>query len=103
MKAMSKPYREPYLAAKGGEGSHDDHRVTADGQTLMRQAPMTANEYLCSRRSIISTPSLGQGYAKAHPELLRSEHGQGRWSPANRKALSSCSAAFSPPLSSPSR
>lgn len=69
MKAMSKPYLEPYLPAGGGEGFRDDHRVTASGQTLMRQAPMTADEYLHSAIDCIDA-RLGKGYAKAHPELI---------------------------------
>jgi hypothetical protein len=43
--------------------------IEANNQTLLRQAPMTANEYLMSAIGHIDQ-QLGKGYAKAHPELI---------------------------------
>lgn len=43
--------------------------VAADSSTLMRQAPMTAHDYLLAAVHDIDE-ILGKGYAKAHPELL---------------------------------
>ena len=43
--------------------------VTADAMTLMRQAHMTAGEYLDHGVRDIDG-AFGQGYARAHPELL---------------------------------
>jgi hypothetical protein len=45
------------------------HRVEADSTTLMRQAPMTAHDYLLSAVHDIDE-MLGKGYARAHPELI---------------------------------
>ncbi len=43
--------------------------MAADAHTLMNQAPMTADKYLLDCiRSI--DEALGDGYAKAHPEVL---------------------------------
>jgi hypothetical protein len=44
-------------------------RITANGDTLMRQAPMTADLYLGEAIEDIDK-RLGKGYAKAHPELV---------------------------------
>lgn len=46
-------------------------RIEADGDTLMRQAPMTANSYLMEAIASIDK-ALGAGYAAAHPELIAS-------------------------------
>jgi hypothetical protein len=47
----------------------DVGRVTADFTTLMRQAPMTAHDWMA--RAITDIDELfGKGYAKAHPELV---------------------------------
>jgi hypothetical protein len=43
--------------------------ITADFTTLIRQASMTADEYLMKAITNIDA-RLGQGYAKAHPELI---------------------------------
>lgn len=43
--------------------------ITADGETLMRLAWMTADEYLYHAIDCIDE-KLGKGYAKAHPELV---------------------------------
>jgi len=43
--------------------------ITADYETMMRQAPMTAREYLLRAVRDIDE-ILGVGYAKAHPELI---------------------------------
>lgn len=43
--------------------------ITASYETLMRQAPMTADEYLhAAVRSL--DKQFGEGYAQAHPELV---------------------------------
>jgi hypothetical protein len=47
----------------------DSYSVEAGNQTLLRQAPMTACEYMrCAIHDIDTT--FGKGYAKAHPELI---------------------------------
>jgi hypothetical protein len=61
--------REPYLPYAPTLGHSGDHSVTADNQTLMRQGPMTANEYLMSAIGHIDN-ELGEGYAAKHPELI---------------------------------
>jgi hypothetical protein len=43
--------------------------IEAGNSTLLKQAPMTADEYLASAISCIDD-KLGNGYAKAHPELV---------------------------------
>jgi hypothetical protein len=43
--------------------------IDAGNPTLLRQAPMTANEYLMSAIDHIDQ-KLGKGYAKQHPELI---------------------------------
>ena len=60
------PHREPYLPHSDPDGSS---RISANNQTLMRQGPMTADEYLHSAIDHIDD-RLGAGYAKAHPELV---------------------------------
>jgi hypothetical protein len=47
----------------------DTYTVTAGNSTLLRQASMTADEYLCEAMQRIDR-RLGKGYAKAHPELI---------------------------------
>jgi hypothetical protein len=44
-------------------------RIEADSETLLRQASMTASEYLDRAVESIDT-LLGAGYAKQHPELI---------------------------------
>ena len=46
-----------------------DDRVTTGSATLMRQAPMAADEYLHSAIDCVDA-RLGKGYAQAHPELI---------------------------------
>jgi hypothetical protein len=43
--------------------------IEAGNETLLRQAPMTAHDYLLKAVSNIDE-ILGEGYARAHPELL---------------------------------
>jgi hypothetical protein len=43
--------------------------ITADAETLMRQAWMTADEYLGRAVECIDS-HLGEGYAKQHPEVI---------------------------------
>ena len=69
MTKANEQYREPYFPSGGSSMTHADHRVTAGSATLMRQAPMTADEYLHSAIDCIGA-RLGAGYAKAHPELI---------------------------------
>jgi hypothetical protein len=64
---MKYPTKEPYLPHHGGP--LDSHSVEAGNQNLLRQAPMTANEYLLSAIDHIDY-QLGTGYAKQHPELI---------------------------------
>jgi hypothetical protein len=64
---MTHTYTDPYLPHHGGQP--DGHSIDAGNQTLLRQAPMTANEYLLSAVDHIDE-KLGKGYAKAHPELI---------------------------------
>jgi hypothetical protein len=45
------------------------NRITADNTTLMRQAPMTANEYFCEAIKFIDD-RFDDGYAQAHPEFV---------------------------------
>ena len=47
----------------------DSTTITASGTTLMRQAPMTAGEYMDAAVLEIDK-KFGKGYAKAHPELV---------------------------------
>jgi hypothetical protein len=65
---MSEPYREPYLPY-AGNNIWDGRSIEASNQTLLRQAPMTAYEYLLSAIDHIDQ-KLGKGYAKQHPELI---------------------------------
>ena len=44
--------------------------ITADADTLMRQAAMTADEYLRKAISAIDEAFDERGYAKKHPELI---------------------------------
>lgn len=44
-------------------------RITADATTLMRQASMTAHEYLVEAVKHIDN-EMGKGYSKEHPELV---------------------------------
>jgi len=72
MKTDNDSYREPYLPWAPTQEFRDPDgglRVTADSQTLLRQAPMTANEYLISAIDHIDN-QLGKGYAAKHPELI---------------------------------
>jgi hypothetical protein len=66
---MSEPYREPYLPLPPNISALDSRSVEAGNQTLLRQAPMTAYEYLLSAIDHIDQ-KLGKGYAKQHPELI---------------------------------
>jgi hypothetical protein len=51
-------------------GLNDFHKsIEAGNSTLLRQAPMTADEYLHSAIDCIDE-RLGKGYAKVHPELI---------------------------------
>jgi hypothetical protein len=43
--------------------------ITAGNETLLRQAPMTAHDYMMKAISDIDE-LLGKGYAKQHPELI---------------------------------
>jgi len=43
--------------------------ITAGNETLLRQAPMTAHDYMMKAISDIDE-LLGEGYAKKHPELI---------------------------------
>jgi hypothetical protein len=65
---MSEPYREPYLPYAD---PHDkcNTSIKAGNSTLLRQAPITANEYLLSAVDHIDQ-KLGKGYAAKHPELI---------------------------------
>jgi hypothetical protein len=63
-----KSYHEPYLPY-AGNSPLDAHSIEASNQTLLRQAPMTADEYLHSAIDHIDD-RLGKGYAKQHPELI---------------------------------
>ena len=45
-------------------------RITADAETLMRQAPMTVADYLQAAIKDIDHQFNTTGYAKAHPELV---------------------------------
>jgi hypothetical protein len=47
----------------------DTPYVTAGNETLFRQAPMTAHDYMMKAISDIDE-LLGKGYAKQHPELI---------------------------------
>jgi hypothetical protein len=45
------------------------YSITADSDTLLRQASATADNYLMNAIEDIDK-RLGRGYAKAHPELI---------------------------------
>ena len=62
-------YREPYLPPGPSGAFPAGYSVTADGETLLRQAPMAANDYLMSAIGHIDN-ELGGGYAAKHPELI---------------------------------
>jgi len=47
----------------------DTHCIEAGNETLLRQAPMTAHDYMMKAISDIDE-LLGKGYAKQHPELI---------------------------------
>lgn len=47
----------------------EGHSIEAGNHTLLRQAPMTADDYMRSAIDHIDK-ALGKGYAKAHPELI---------------------------------
>lgn len=61
---MKEPYLPP-LPHSWFNGS----TIDAGNETLLRQAPMTANEYLLSAIDHIDA-KLGAGYAAKHPELI---------------------------------
>lgn len=44
-------------------------RVTADGDELLKQASMTADEYF-SKACVRIDKQFGNGYAEKHPELI---------------------------------
>lgn len=47
----------------------DENEITASNDTLLKQAPMTANEYM--RKAIDAIDKeFGAGYAKGNPELV---------------------------------
>ena len=60
-------YKDPYFP----HAAPNDYNRTIDAgnATLLRQAPMTADEYLHSAIDCIDE-RLGKGYAKQHPELI---------------------------------
>lgn len=45
------------------------YEITASSDTLLRQASMTADEYMSRAIGYIDS-ALGEGYAKKHPELI---------------------------------
>ena len=47
----------------------DAYRIEAGSETLFRQAPMTAHDYMLKAIDDIDK-LLGKGYAKQHPELI---------------------------------
>lgn len=53
-----------------------DDCITAGTETLFRQAPMTAHDYMLNAISDIDK-RLGKGYAKQHPEADRGLHTDG--------------------------
>jgi len=46
----------------------DTHCIEVGSETLFRQAPMTAHDYMLKASDIDEL--LGKGYAKQHPELI---------------------------------
>jgi hypothetical protein len=66
---MEDHLKEPYLPYASPDDLLNSHSIDAGNQTLLRQAPMTANEYLMSVVDHIDQ-QLGNGYAKQHPELI---------------------------------
>ncbi len=56
-------YGNPYTTTNG------DHRIDASAETLMRQAKLTAGEYLDAAVLDIDE-KFGSGFAKSHPELV---------------------------------
>ena len=69
MTKASGQYHEPYFPSDAPSMIHPGDRVTASSATLMRQAPMTADEYMHSAIDCVDA-RLGSGYARAHPELI---------------------------------
>jgi hypothetical protein len=61
--------KEPYLPFRSSNPMFDHRTIEASNETLLRQAPMTANEYLLSAIDHIDA-KLGAGYAAKHPELI---------------------------------
>jgi hypothetical protein len=45
------------------------NKITANYETLMRQAPMTIHDYLFAAIKSIDQ-AFGEGYAKKHPEIV---------------------------------
>jgi hypothetical protein len=66
---MSEQYHKPYLPYADSNIDKFSRSIEAGNGTLLRQAPMTANEYLLSAVDRIDQ-KLGKGYAKQHPELI---------------------------------
>jgi hypothetical protein len=64
---MEDHLKKPYLPSPNDP--LNSHSIDAGNQTLLRQAPMTANEYLMSAIDHIDQ-QLGNDYAKQHPELI---------------------------------
>jgi hypothetical protein len=64
---MEDHLKEPYLPYASPNDPWST--IEANNQTLLRQAPMTANEYLLSAVDHIDQ-KLGNGYAKQCPELI---------------------------------
>jgi hypothetical protein len=60
---------EPYLPPIVSDPFHNGTTIDAGNRTLLRQAPMTANEYMISAIDHIDL-KLGAGYAAKHPELI---------------------------------
>ena len=60
--------KEPYLPPSP-HPQFNGTTIEAGNGTLLRQAPMTANEYLLSAIDHIDA-KLGAGYAAKHPELI---------------------------------
>ena len=65
---MSTTMKEPYLPPLP-HSWFNGSTIDAGNETLLRQAPMTANEYLLSAIDHIDA-KLGAGYTAKHPELI---------------------------------
>jgi hypothetical protein len=61
--------KEPYLPSVPSNPLFNGNTIDAGNETLLRQAPATANEYLLSAIDHIDL-KLGAGYAAKHPELI---------------------------------